>query len=194
MVRYSANIQYIQWLGVFDHLTLESFHMIVVKQANTETELYLVRSLSLSFVDWMMQNFPDVKDNINKYFKSLDAELASLPGKYAPPSGRLLIAYFENKAAGTVAVRKIDDKICEMKRLFVLTEFHGKGIGKVLATELINQSREIGYERMRLETSFRMIAAQGLYRSLGFQEIPPYYDAPDYLRGRAVFFELRLSA
>jgi putative acetyltransferase len=166
--------------------------MIEIKQASTEKEFDLIRSLNHSFIGWLMQIFPEAQDRIAKYFKSLEAEMASLPGEYAPPTGILLIAYYEGEVAGTVSARKISDQICEMKHMFALPQFHGKGIGKALATELINESRKMGYERMRLDTSIGQVAAQGLYRSLGFQEIQPYYELPEDVRNSMVFFELRL--
>lgn len=141
---------------------------------------------------WLQENFPDSQDLIDQYFKILETEMASLPGEYAPPTGTLLVAYCNEEVAGTVSMRNISNQTCEMKHMFVLPEFHGKGIGRALATELINQSRKMGYARMRLDTSFGQVAAQGLYRSLGFQEIPPYYDLSEGLRTKMVFMELQL--
>jgi len=122
-------------------------------------------------------------------FQSFDQELAELPGHYAPPDGRLFLAFEGAPPAGCVALRKIGDGICEMKRLYVRPAFRGQGLGRALANAVINAPRHVGYERMRLDTLASMKAAIRLYESLGFQRIAPYYDNPS---GCAVFFELKL--
>lgn len=122
-------------------------------------------------------------------FQSFDRELAELPGKYAPPEGRLFLALEQELPAGCVALRKIGDGICEMKRLYVRPAFRGGGLGRRLANETILAAREVGYLQMRLDTLSSMTPAIALYESLGFQRIPAYYDNPN---GLAVFFELKL--
>jgi ribosomal protein S18 acetylase RimI-like enzyme len=112
-------------------------------------------------------------------FQSFDAELAGLPGEYRPPEGRLLLAFNHEMAAGCVASRRLEDRTCEMKRLYVRPEFRGRGLGKNLVLALIERARESSYERMRLDTiAASMTEAVGLYRSLGFEEIAPYHDKP----------------
>ena len=120
-------------------------------------------------------------------WQNFDEEVATLPGRYAPPSGRLLLAKNGDAFVGCVAMRQIGDGICEMKRLFVQPALRGKGIGKALAQAIIEEARRIGYKHMRLDTVFE--PALSLYRSLGFKEIPPYQHVP--IEG-VIFMELDL--
>ena len=167
--------------------------MIEIKPASTEKELDLVRSLYFSYLEWARQTFPEARDQIDRYLKTvLDAEMAALPGEYGPPTGILLLAYYQSEVAGTVAVRKVSDQLCEMRRMFALPKFHGHGVGRALATELIRRSRQLGYERMRLETTIGQVAAQGLYRSLGFHETQPFYEVPEEIQDSMLFFERKL--
>ncbi len=112
-------------------------------------------------------------------FQGFENELATLPGRYAPPSGRLLLAVRDGAPIGCVALREIGPgPICEMKRLYVRPAARGTGLGRVLAERIIAEARSAGYERMRLDTSDDMLAAQSLYRSLGFRLIDRYNDDP----------------
>jgi ribosomal protein S18 acetylase RimI-like enzyme len=124
-------------------------------------------------------------------FQSFEQELASLPGKYAPPAGRLLLARSANgNFLGCVALRPLDNRTCEMKRLFTRPEARGAGVGKALVDAIIAAAREIGYARMRLDTVPSVMgSAVKMYRGLGFREIPPYTENP--VAG-AIFMELEL--
>jgi len=112
-------------------------------------------------------------------FQSFDEELAGVPGHYAPPDGRLLLADFETELAGCGALRRLDAQTCEMKRLYLRPKFRGKGLGRMLAEKLIADARLIGYKRMRLDTVEPVMKnAVSMYRDLGFREIAPYCENP----------------
>ena len=112
-------------------------------------------------------------------FQSFEEEVADLPGKYSPPSGRLYLARVHGETVGCIALRPIEEGICEMKRLFLRDSARGKGIGVALIEKVISDAVEIGYERMRLDTyPPKMGKAVSLYEAHGFYEIPAYYHNP----------------
>lgn len=123
-------------------------------------------------------------------FQNFDKELADLPGEYAPPEGRLLLAEYAAQLAGCVALHKLEEGICEMKRLYLRPQFRGKGFGRVLAERIIAEARVIGYQRMRLDTVEPVMKnAVAMYRRFGFREITPYCQNP--IAG-ALYMELQL--
>jgi len=112
-------------------------------------------------------------------FQNFDQELAGLPGDYAPPEGRLLLAEYEGQLAGCVALHKLEPGICEMKRLYLRPQCRGKGLGRELAEHLMAEARQMGYQRMRLDTVQPVMKdAVGMYRGLGFKEIAAYRKNP----------------
>jgi putative acetyltransferase len=111
-------------------------------------------------------------------FQEIDAELSGLPGAYAPPDGVILLARLHGAPVGMVAYRRLDDRACEMKRLFVQAPARGRGLSRTLVTALMGHARHAGYEAMYLDTLPMMDRAQRLYESLGFRDILPYYDTP----------------
>jgi putative acetyltransferase len=123
-------------------------------------------------------------------FQNFDKELANLPGDYAPPDGRLLLAEHEGHPAGCVALHKLEPTICEMKRLYLRPKFRGQGLGRVLAERVIAEARQIGYARMRLDTVEPVMKdAVAMYHKLGFKLIAPYRSNP--IAG-AMYMELLL--
>jgi putative acetyltransferase len=112
--------------------------------------------------------------DIDLCFQDFEQELAALPGKYAPPQGRLYFAFVDEMLAGCIALRPFQEGLCEMKRLYVRPQFRGQNLGLLLATEIIAEAKRIGYHQMVLDTLDTMTAAQKIYRSVGFQEIEPY--------------------
>jgi ribosomal protein S18 acetylase RimI-like enzyme len=112
-------------------------------------------------------------------FQNFDKELAGLPGDYAPPSGRLFLATCDSQLAGCIALHKLADSICEMKRLYLRPQFRGRGLGRILVDRILTEARQIGYERMRLDTVEPVMKdAVAMYRKIGFREIAPYCANP----------------
>lgn len=150
-------------------------------QASSPHYLDQARTLFREYEVWL---------HLDLCFQNFEKELAELPGAYAPPTGRLLLAFEDDELAGCVALRKLTDEICEMKRLFLRPQFHRRGLGRELAERIIEEAHSIGYQRMRLDTlSEQMGSAIALYRALGFREIAPYNNNP--VPG-ALFMELLL--
>jgi len=120
--------------------------------------------------------------DVDLCFQNFDAELASLPGEYAPPAGQLLLAFVDGALAGCGALRRFADaddaNACEMKRLYVSPPGRGLGLGRALVDAIIREAERIGYHEMRLDSLPTMVEAIALYRKTGFVPIEPYYDTP----------------
>jgi len=144
---------------------------------------------NLEVIRGLIRQYADSLD-FDLCFQDFEEELATLPGEYAAPEGCLLLAKYGGQAAGCVALRKLSDGVCEMKRLYVKPEFRGMKVGKALAEAVIKQAGKIGYAHMRLDTVPSMERARKLYVALGFSQISPYRHNP--IEG-AVFMELTLA-
>jgi putative acetyltransferase len=155
-------------------------------QAESPTQIAQARELFLEYAQSL---------GFSLCFQNFDKELAGLPGDYAPPEGRLLLADYKGQLAGCVALHPLDAhhfdaSICEMKRLYLRPQFRGKGLGRALADRIIAEARHIGYSRLRLDTVEPVMKdAVAMYRKLGFKEIPPY--CPNPMSG-VVYMELEL--
>ncbi len=153
-----------------------------IVQAQSPEDIDHTRELFEEYAAWL---------GINLCFQNYEKELAELPGEYVPPTGRLFLAFDDERISGCVALRGLGNGICEIKRLYVRTDFRGKGLGRELTEAVIDAAREIGYKRMRLDTlPGKMDRAIVMYRSLGFREIEAYYHNP--VAG-ATFMELVLA-
>jgi putative acetyltransferase len=150
-------------------------------QAQTPAHIAQARELFLEYAQSL---------GFSLCFQNFDKELATLPGDYASPDGRLLLAEYEGQLAGCVALHKLADSICEMKRLYLRAQFRGKGLGRALADHIIAEARQIGYQRMRLDTVEPVMKdAVAMYRRIGFREIAPYCTNP---MAGALYMELIL--
>jgi putative acetyltransferase len=143
---------------------------VTITQAETVADIDVARTIFREYESWL---------GLDLCFQGFEQELKDLPGKYAPPAGRLYLARVGDEVAGVIALRRLEPGICEMKRLFLREEFRGMKIGQTLIERLVNDAREIGYTRMRLDTyPPKMGKAVRLYESYGFREIPAYYNNP----------------
>jgi putative acetyltransferase len=158
--------------------------MLAIVHAETPEQIAAARELMLEYATAL---------GFDLCFQGFDEEIRALPGKYARPNGRLLLAYCDGHIAGVAALRSLNDAtVCEMKRLYVRPAFRGKLLGRALAERLIAEARDAGYQRMRLDTiPGKMDRAIALYREMGFKEVPAYYPSP--VR-ETLFMELALAA
>jgi len=143
--------------------------MLVIEEVKTPAQIQAVRELLITYAK---------SRGFDAALGDFDKELATLPGKYGPPEGALLLAKWQGKEIGCVAFQKIGENICEMKRMYVDPDYRGKRIGKSLIEALIEMAQSRPYEIMRLDTHPTMTTAQALYQSMGFKEIDRYNDNP----------------
>ena len=168
--------------------------MVEILQATTPTHYDAVEKLVREYIEWDADQTSklglDPQVFIDFYY---GGEPESLPGKFAPPMGCLLLATLNGQPAGCIGFRQLTEEVCELKRMYVRPTCRGNGIGKKLAIELIRQARKRGYKSIKLETARFMSEAHQLYQSLGFVFCPPYYEMPESLRETSFFMELQLD-
>lgn len=142
---------------------------ITIGPAQVPGDIESVRDLFVEYQQWL---------GVDLCFQGFDEELATLPGKYGAPQGRILLAKEEDNVAGGVALRPLGNDVCEMKRLYVREPWRGQGLGRRLAEEIVSAGRKIGYAAMQLDTEKRLREAITLYLDMGFVEIGAYYENP----------------
>lgn len=138
--------------------------MIEIKPANFPEDLERVVAIFREYV---------ASPTVSLDFQEYEAEFASLPGKYAPPEGRVLLAWKDRAIVGCAALRKVDGNMCEMKRVYIRSTARGEGLGRRLIESLLAEAREAGYSRICLDVLPEFVAAQSIYESLGFRPAPP---------------------
>lgn len=155
--------------------------MTVIKKVETPDELEEIRCLFREYENFL---------GVDLCFQGFEEELKTLPGKYTPPQGRLLLALDHGEVTGCVALRGLEEGTCEMKRLYVRSNYRGKKLGRKLAEKIIEEARQIGYSYMRLDSLQSLNEALALYKSLGFKEVHSYYHNP---LPDVVYMELQLN-
>lgn len=141
----------------------------VIRDAEGAADLDTVRALFMEY---------QAAIGVDLCFQGFDEEVASLPGRYARPLGCLLLAMGGDTAAGVIGMGPLGDGAAEMKRLYVRPPWRGSGLGRRLAEAVVAAARDAGHQSIRLDTLDFMTGARKLYRSMGFVEIPAYYDNP----------------
>ncbi len=142
---------------------------IVIAPARTDVEYRAAEKLIRDYVSWL---------GIDLSYQDIEAELSDFPKKYLPPRGEVLLARMDDHIAGTVCLQALEGDICEMKRMWTAPGFRGSGLGRRLASAIVEAARARGYRLMRLDTLTRLKSAVALYESMGFRRIPPYYHNP----------------
>lgn len=168
---------------------------MIVRRATSAADMQAVAGLMRQFVEWQYVRHAEDRHIIDSYFDPVRfaAELDGLPGGFAPPHGELLVAEDEGTIVGCVALRPLSDDTCEMKRMFVSADCHGKGVGMLLGRAIVQAAKDIGYGTMFLDTGPKQVEAQALYHKLGFRDVAPYYDVSPQLGGWLVFMEQNLQ-
>ena len=165
--------------------------MLTISQVETEEQIAAVSELFREYVDWIFTLA--IGHEEAPTFEGLEDELSTLPGIYAPPEGRLLLAIQDGQPAGCICLKGHDAVTCELKRFYVRPTFRGLKIGWQLVNKLVDEARASGYQRMVLDSHIEMKKAHALYRAIGFEKVETPDDFPEHLKPEVVFMEYDLS-
>jgi putative acetyltransferase len=164
--------------------------LLTIAQVSTPAEIASVQAILREFTAWAFELDP--ASDIAPTFEGLERELATLPGVYAPPAGRLLLATWDGEPVGSIALKPHDDTFAEIKRVYVRPSARGHDIGRHLVERLIAEARSIGYQRLVLDSYHTMTRAHALYEAAGFRRVPAPDDFPELLKPVVVFMEMDL--
>lgn len=173
-------------------MTAPGADAVAIAQADTPAAIRDVRSLFREYTDWAF-TLTATLDDVPPTFEGFEDELASLPGIYAPPAGRLLLATVDGRPAGCIALKPHDADTSELKRLYVSPAFRGRAIGERLVSALISGARAAGYRRIVLDSHMSMTSAHEIYRRAGFRTVDAPDDFPAVLKPIVVFMEMELA-
>lgn len=165
--------------------------MLTISQANSEAKMEAIRELMREYATWAFTIIPG--SNESPAWEGFDAELATLPGVYAPPAGRLLLAMQDGQPVGCVCLKRHNDTTSELKRLYVRPTFRGQNIGQQLVKMLVEEARQSRYQRIVLDSHISMKKAHAVYQEAGFRLVSAPDNFPDELKPIVVFMECDLS-
>jgi putative acetyltransferase len=170
---------------------MDKFEIEIIT-ATSPAEIEAARNLLREYITWVLTL--DAHAATAPTFKGIEEELATLPGIYAPPSGRLLVAMHQGQAVGCVCLKSVDHETSEVKRLYVSPAMRGRSIGNQLVAKLVEEAHRCGYRQIVLDTHQSMTKAHAIYESAGFKRVPPPSEVPDYVKEVAIFMECNLIA
>ena len=165
--------------------------MLTIAQVKTKAEIAAMQELIREFTAWAFTLETDSDEAPT--FEGLEDELATLPGEYAPPGGRLLLAKYDGQPAGCIALKRHDSTTCELKRFYVRPAFRGLGVGKALTQRLLDEACRSGYRRMVLDSHYTMDKAHDIYEMFGFKRVSAPVDFPEKFKPVVVFMEADLG-
>ena len=165
--------------------------MLKIFPVKTSKDIKIAKMLFVEYAEFLKKELCEYADVpwLVQYYKDFEKEVDNLPDRYKQPEGAIWLAGYDEQPAGCIALGRLSDSICEMKRLFIRPEYRRKGIGTALCAALMEEAKKAGYTHMRLATVLEV--AKALYHSLGFQKIAPYRDIPSEFKG-VVYMELKL--
>jgi GNAT superfamily N-acetyltransferase len=166
---------------------------VEIVEMTTEEDIEIVQGLLRKYVQWLFDSFPDETEDLSSYYspERLQQAVNEIPAEFVPPKGIALIAWKEGRPVGCVLGHVLEPGIAEMKRLFIVPNARGNGLGSTLVKNLKGKMASWGYPALRLDTAAFLTDAISLYRQLGFVEIEPYTEIPPGATKSALFMEWR---